>query len=560
MGTTFMRAGGLGIPVQCGMGSSDCRRAVAERWSKIQYRSKQDEPETLENSGSSASTDIEEFADERPLKKVKREVVDLTSLSDSEVEEPSGRVQPLRSAFKLVKSDVFDPTTVDSNHFISFDQIFGDRSLKKSILFSFQYEMDFLLPQFHRNVAEIIIVAQSGTIRTCSTPAGLSSAQKLQIISFNMPPFTCHHSKMIINIYEDDSCRIFLPSNNLTYAEANYPQQVCWCSPRLKRAERGYEPGKSAFQDRLLDYLHTYRQDGILRKVVPQVKLIDFSTLRDVTFIFSAPGKEVESGFQMLAGELSGTVTDSDASTHHYICQSSTVGASLSKKTHSNLFTHVFVPILHGITPLKSKLLTTETLLKEYKTRNIDLQLIYPTAEEIRTSPTGWLCSGWFHFNYTKDMAHYDMLSKQFELFRKQDPARVSPNRKATPSHSKFYMKLTKRLGSTPQSLEKLDWCVYTSSNLSQTAWGTGTAKPRNYEVGILLKSGDRDLLCGSFTDVAYRKSVVGQSNPDSQVVLVPFTIQTVPYDVRRGDEAFCMSKNYTRDINGMPYPHSSCN
>ncbi|QLQ82106.1 hypothetical protein HG537_0G03610 [Torulaspora globosa] len=524
---------------------SECRRAVAERWSKVEYRSTQ---VRSCSDDSSASTDIEGYSDERPLKKVKQEVIDLTG-SDEEIE-------TIKSDFKLIRSEVLD-SNVTSSHFISFEQIFGDQTLKKSVLFSYQYDLDFLLSQFHSKVEDIVVVAQTGTIRSSSGSEAIALSDRLLVIEFNMPQFTCHHSKMIINFYNDGSCRIFMPSNNFTYAEANYPQQVCWCSPRLKRADRAYVRGSSSFQDSLVDYLGTYKLKKISERVVSSIKTIDFSPLQDVTFVFSSPSNEIESGLQSLAKILSGDVKDeADGSAHHYLCQSSTVGAALSKKTHSNLFTHVFIPILHGITSPKSKLLSTETVLNEFKLKHIVPHLIYPTVEEIRTSPLGWLCSGWFHFNYNRDMAHYNMLAKQFSVFRKQDPRRISQTRTTTPSHSKFYMKFTTELDAELSNSMSLDWCLYTSSNLSRTAWGTGAARPRNYEVGVLLKAGPRELICASFTDVVYRNSSNLKPKPDSQIVLVPFTLPVVPYDANQ-DEAFCMSKDYKlNDINGMPYPY----
>lgn len=47
---------------------------------------------------------------------------------------------------------------------ITLKDIFGTETLKRSILFSFQYELDFLLRQFHQNVENITIVGQKGTI------------------------------------------------------------------------------------------------------------------------------------------------------------------------------------------------------------------------------------------------------------------------------------------------------------------------------------------------------------------------------------------------------------
>ena len=186
------------------MDSNECRRAVAAKWSNVDYRSLG----TDNYDSSASSTDIEENV--RPIKRLKQEVIDLTSDDENQEEDIS-------SPFKLVKSDVYD-SNVNSAHFITFKEIFGDKRLKKSILFSFQYELDFLLEQFYSGVREIVIVAQKDTIRPCTTQKGISMVDRLSVIEFFMPQYTCHHSKMILNLYDDGSCKMFLPSNNFTYA------------------------------------------------------------------------------------------------------------------------------------------------------------------------------------------------------------------------------------------------------------------------------------------------------------------------------------------------------
>lgn len=529
------------------MGVGEARRAVAAKWSKVEYRSL-----GSENQDSSASsTDIEEES-ERPVKKAKQEVIDLTS-DDEDV----GHRECLpQSPFRLIKSDVYDGG-VESAHFITFREILGDSRLRKSILFSFQYELDFLLEQFHPKVAEIVLVAQKGTIRPCTTERAFALVDRLSLIEFYMPQYTCHHSKMIVNLYEDGSCRLFLPSNNLTYAEANYPQQVCWCSPILPRSKSDSKESGSMFQNDLLKYLKAYGNKDVWDKVAREIKLLDFSPLKHVSFIFSAPTKDVTTGFQALAKHLLNhkQFRETDDRSHHYLCQTSTMGAAVSRKSHANLFTHVFIPVLQAMVPLNSKLMDTSALLDRYKAHNIVPYIVYPTVEEIRTSPTGWLCSGWFHFNYIKDKEHYRMLTEDFSVFYKQDQRQLSANRRATPSHSKFYMKSTSSAKSNP--FKELDWCLYTSANLSLTAWGSGTARPRNYEVGVLYKSGSKPLACESFSNVIYTKNYQSTVKNNSQVVLVPFTLPVVSYDVAQGDEAFCMAKNYKLvDTHGVPYQH----
>ncbi|GAV54343.1 hypothetical protein ZYGR_0AL00750 [Zygosaccharomyces rouxii] len=506
---------------------SEIRKRVAERWGQVDYRSGTIEPSA---------------------KKHKSEVIDLTGSDsdnddngDHEDQEPQVKSN---YPFKLVKSQVFDKNVRHANHLIDLRDVVHDSSLRKSFLFSFQYELDFLLEQFHPNVQKIVLVAQEGTVLPPTTPKALSWVSKTHLCEFRMPPFTCHHSKLIINVYQDGTLQLFMPSNNFTYAETNYPQQVCWTSPRLSpRAKEA----SSSFQLDLLNYLKSYNLNEINRYIIPEVKRANFEPLQGTEFVYSTPSKDYVSGFQLLSQKLQHKEMNSNVDTNHqlshYLCQTSSVGNSLSKKEPCNLFTHMIIPVLEGIIPGDSKKLpTTSQLLEDYRSHRIVPYLLYPTVQEIVDSPVGWLCSGWFNFNYNRDMAHYKMLRDEFNVFYKQKKTELSLQRRATPSHSKFYMKSTTRNpNETP--FRELDWCLFTSSNLSFSAWGKTLARPRNYEVGVLLKS--PNLHCQSFADLIYNTKL--RSDPgytNGTTVAVPWTSDLVQYE--KTDETFCISKDYS--------------
>lgn len=521
---------------------SECRKRVAERWGKVEYR--EVGAADLDDRDSENSTDTEI----RATKRVHPDVIDLTKSDDEE--ETAGAVTA-EMPFKLMRSDLYD-VGVESSHLITLKEILGSSSLKSCVLFSFQFEMDFLLENFHAGVEEITIVGQKGTMTPLTSAASLKIADKLHIIEIYMPPYTCHHSKMVISFFQNGSCKIYLPSSNFTYAETNYPQQVCWSSPVLMPCPKvPYARNTSRFQDGLIDYLRSYGQGRLDRYLIPLIKTFDFAPLKTVQFIYSTPSKNVVSGLKLLADKLQPmNLKQEERLVKHYLCQTSSVGSAISKKTHGNLFTHVFIPLLEGLISKDSKPLETEACLRKYQENRVRPYLIYPTVEEIRSSPSGWLSSGWFHFNHLKNEAHYKILLDKFGALYKQNPKYLSQERKATPSHSKFYFKstTTESMQDGVTRFDKLDWCVYTSSNLSFNAWGNLSGRPRNYEVGVLFTSAENDLRCESFNDVIYNRYKLSNSRPKeplnatSMVVMVPFTLPPLKY---QGDEAFCISKNY---------------
>ncbi|EDO17562.1 hypothetical protein Kpol_534p43 [Vanderwaltozyma polyspora DSM 70294] len=562
---------------------SEVRKRVAERW--CNYQTDQDRTDSNKRHHSEEKVDIKSA-----------EVIDLTNSSDEETdcdietnksifvkesdenELSEGNAVLVDNPFRLIKSDIYDTgrngnPVVGSSYFITMGEIFGDKSLRKTFLFSFQFDLDFILSFFkHKTIERITIVAQEGTILPVRSRYLRPMMEIVQIIQFRMPAFSCHHSKMIINFYEDNSCKIFIPSNNFTYMETNLPQQVCWVSPRLPEASG--TPPENKFKKNLFKYIYSY-QDKRVRQVLSYLREIDFNSLSNVEFVYSVPSKSSVSGFKQLAALLLKNSTKEDFSTptdiqHHYLCQTSTIGGSISKKFPLNLFTGIMIPTFSRLIEFntepnsRSKSASPEDMIEQLNSHNIKPYLVYPTVEEIRNSPSGWSCSGWFNFRYQKNNEQYLSLLNDFKCFYKQNANLISKHRKATPSHSKFYLKSKTSVKSNSNNpFDILDWCVYTSANLSVSAWGTSSRLARNYEVGILFQSTpELQIKCKSFVDVIYRKgSKLSDTAPSCNTVnvMVPFTLPCSPYDTTK-DEAFCISKNYDLpDINGEYFePESS--
>lgn len=438
-------------------------------------------------------------------------------------EELEGTDEMKHFSFQVVKSEVYD-RGVESPHFITMSDILNDKDIVKSVLFSFQYELDFILAQFHRNVKEIVMVAQEGTILPLTRLQYMEQLKKCKMITFRMPPYTSHHTKMIINFYVDKTCRIFIPSNNFTYNETNLPQQVCWSSGKLRQL--AFKRSKISFQENLLQYLQSYRIADVNKLIIKDLKNVDFESLEDVEFVFATPNGKTKSGIKLLNEVLvkHDAIFRNDI---NFLCQTSSIGASLSQARPVNLFTHVMIPswtgtrdeLNHGGQNIKkSSFLTDEAIMKSMQQRNIKAHILYPTLQEITQHPAS---RGWFHFRYKKGAEYYKMLKDKFAIFSKQDPTRTNPRRGLTPSHSKFYM------ASVGPSFHKYEWCCYTSANLSVSAWGTLSRTPRNYEAGVVLFTGS----CSSFPAVAGR-------NTPADCVVVPFTLPPLRY-AARSDDAF---------------------
>ncbi|CAI4055862.1 hypothetical protein SKDZ_02G3290 [Saccharomyces kudriavzevii ZP591] len=531
---------------------SDVAEKVAQRWKSYRYSA------DIENKTTDDHSDGDGHNDDECVIINESKVIDLTGPEhDLEAKEEACGAGN-NAVFKLIKSDFYEAGDFVgvADDMITLKDIFCEKSLKRSILFSFQYELDFLLRQFHENIDNITIVGQKGTIVPVESQtmgaALLGTLRKIKLIEITMPPYASHHTKLIINFYDNGECRIFLPSNNFTSMETNLPQQVCWCSPVLQIDK---EQPPVPFKTDLIKYLTSYHVKDIDELITRSVETVDFAPLSELEFVYSTPSRFQSSGllsFYDKLEELSTGAATGDI-TKHYLCQTSSIGTSISRARDENLWTHLMIPLFTGIisAPVegthgrkKVKVPTTDSLVAEYTQGRIKPYIIFPTEREIMTSPLRQASSGWFHFQYLQKRSYYEMLRNQLKVFYKEDPATVTRRRGTTPAHSKFYMHCTTQPAEScdaSRAFQELEWCLYTSANLSQTAWGTVSRKPRNYEAGVLYHSsklaGIQRVTCRSFTRDRPSKG----GNPSH--VAVPFTLPVVPYDAAE-DECFCLARH----------------
>lgn len=235
---------------------SDVAEKVAQRWKSVRYSAEMENMAPVNSNNDSDDCIIVSES----------KIIDLTN-QEQDLSERIGTNDTAKGAvFKLMKSDFYEREDFmgEVEDMITLKDIFGTETLKRSILFSFQYELDFLLRQFHQNVENITIVGQKGTIMPIEARAMDATLavilKKVKLIEITMPPFASHHTKLIINFYDNGECKIFLPSNNFTSMETNLPQQVCWCSPLLKIGKEGLPV---PFKRSLIEYLNSYHLKDI---------------------------------------------------------------------------------------------------------------------------------------------------------------------------------------------------------------------------------------------------------------------------------------------------------
>lgn len=453
--------------------------------------------------------------------KHQKEIIDLTIEENDEQEYEGSKFENFKDMplFKLVKSDFYDVENITSPYLISMDEIFGDKLVESLWLFSYQFEMKYILSMIPKNVY-VNIIAQMGTI----TESEYEKMFHIKKYLIKMAPYTSHHSKMIIKFFKDKSCQIIIPSNNFTYLETNLVQQVCWISPILTKCDKC---SSSEFKKDLCGYLFNYPVD--LSKLIKRLNTCNFKKLDElkIKFIYSQP-KNLSNDTGLLLLKRKVDQIKNYYKKCHFFVQTSTIGSPVNRK---NLLLDIMLPLL-----------SCDVL-------NTKASILFPTPIEISKTSVGWNSSGWFHYHYTKNdqsLMEYIRM-KSLNVFQKQIPYNIRLGHDNVPQsikrrdmvscHTKFYI-----MSNGEKPFQDLKWVLFTSHNLSSFAWGTDTKRPRNYECGILYQSSNNfKLKLTCIKDKIYNNDLDG--NGAYPEILLPFWLPGEPYTL--DDECFCASKTY---------------
>ena len=170
--------------------------------------------------------------------------------------------------------------------------------------------------------------------------------------------------------------------------------------------------------------------------------------------------------------------------------------------------------------------------------------IIFPTADEIRRSVNGYGSGGSIHMRTqsSAQMKQLDYLrpmlchwaGDQHTPSSSSDPIREAGRRRAAP-HIKTYIRFS------DSTMNKIDWAMMTSANLSNQAWGSetkaGEVRVCSYEIGIVVWPAlwDDDEV-GKKAEMVpvFKQDTPEQIGDDEGVVRVgwrmPYDLPLVPY------------------------------
>jgi tyrosyl-DNA phosphodiesterase-1 len=328
----------------------------------------------------------------------------------------------------------------------------------------------------------------------------------INLISSYLPdPFGTHHSKMIILFRHDDCAQVIIHTANMISKDWANMTQAIWQSPLLplctpasaspsssseKEATRYPIGSGERFKIDLLHYLAKY--ENRLRALSSQLTNYDFSAVR-AAFLGSAPSRQKVSatdptqhtslgwlGLQEILSNVPVPMPSVSAAPH-IVLQVSSVATLGPKPTWLSRFESVLARCL-----LPKPAAPTHVPRPKFN-------IIFPTAQEIRSSLDGYDSGGSIHMRL-QSAQQQKQLEYSRALFCHWDPrssaSPSNPRRQAhrgpAAPHIKTYIRFTDSRD------QNIDWALLTSANLSKQAWGElankdGEVRIQSYETGVVV-------------------------------------------------------------------------
>jgi len=324
----------------------------------------------------------------------------------------------------------------------------------------------------------------------------------VELVSAYLPdPFGTHHSKMLILFRHDDCAQVIIHTANMIPKDWTNMTQAVWQSPLLPlRTDASFTNISHAIGtgDRFhLDLRHyLLRYEKRLQRLVDQLALYDFTKVH-AAFLGSAPSRQDTSkarpavqtslgwvGLQEILSRVPTKPSNPLQKPPHIVLQVSsiaTLGAAPTWLSHlQNVLTRSQSPQVLGLA--KSR-----------------INIIFPTAEEVRTSIDGYASGGSIHtkIQSAQQQKQLQYLHKLFchwkhhlstasSLSAGAKQTRKEAHRGPAAPHVKTYIRFS------DESHSSIDWALLTSANLSKQAWGDvvnkqGEVRIQSYETGVLV-------------------------------------------------------------------------
>lgn len=423
---------------------------------------------------------------------------------------------------------------------VMLSNLLGVRDLLETYQFNFTVDLslllDYLHPEFVKKRRKITVITGSELDYDSDFPI---DKYHLEHIVAKIPNrYGSHHSKMMINFFEDNTIEIIIMTCNITQVDFAGLTQMLWRSGRLSigKDECHHQRGVN-FKYDLIDYLKKYN-DPRLQNLIGKLTRYSFLSV-DVDLVASAPGQ-----YNLQDPKLFGygklykvlkqrnlLVNSSDTKHYNVLAQVSSIasGISMAKSNISSVFTHLLCPLIMSRTDKPALISPGKEAAKQHQSQNnYSPHIIFPTGKDIAASDLGFGVGQSIHFNYTQNKRSENQYNQNIKPYlRKWNPQTDISGRETTPPHVKLYM------CDNGDNWSSLKWVFLGSHNLSKQAWGGGKGfgawfdinnyEVSSYELGVLVTPKKEH----NGLQPVYKTNFSSSSNP----IRLPFTLPPTIYE-----------------------------
>lgn len=459
---------------------------------------------------------------------------------------------------------------------VQLSDLVGSKEMSETYQFNFSVDLEFFLIHLHPNMSKkkrkIMFVTGSSLLNSDQHDQDISfikSKFNISELIADLPiRFGTHHTKMMINFYEDETCEVVIMTCNLQKIDFGGLTQMCWKSGRLQKSQDGTTTIRGArFKKDLKNYLFKYKKKPI-NELAKSLDEYNFLSI-DIELVASAPGYYDMTGltdeseiygygklYQVL--RRSNLLLDKSEKEKQYniLAQVSSISYPFAtdKLKTASIFSHILCPLAfadknsHTFEVLEPGGL----LFKQHQSiYNYKPHIVYPCAKDIASSNVGFASGQAIHFKYTTTPTHrnqYEQNIKPYLYKWRSENQSEKTGRESVPPHVKLYM------CDNGDNWSTLRWVLMSSHNLSKQAWGARkelkfTSKdPRkyvvaSYELGVLVPG----TLCADTNELAlepiYGKDSFENLNIRTTPLRMPFLLPPTKYE--GGDKPWSAIVNF---------------
>ncbi|GKY91608.1 hypothetical protein MPSEU_000132700 [Mayamaea pseudoterrestris] len=342
-------------------------------------------------------------------------------------------------------------------------------------------------------------------------------------------PYGVHHSKIFLVGFADGTLRVIIHTANLRYNDIHLKTQAAYIQDfALKKSNAAAPSRPNDFENGLAMYLQSYKYQTALmateslaaETLVQRIRRYDYSSAQ-VILIPSTPGYhslDSRLGHLELRRNVKahGAPVDRNA---RVVCQLSSIG-SLTEK--------YLVELQESMNQSSSS---------SGQGSNVQMNIVYPTVEEIRTSVQGYHGGG-------SVPGSIKNVSKPFlqRLYRRWSSQACNPIYKPrNVPHIKSYYQ-------TCPDGASLSWLVLSSHNLSKAAWGdvinTRFGRRlfiRHWELGVFLSP----KLLKATRLIPWTAAAVSAMRSRDAIIPLPYNMHPEPYQA--ADQPWAVDMRYSR-------------